>query len=77
MKKGGGGEPIKFLQVFDISMGKKHFFFKKCPNNGLVSEKKYIVFFHSRGGGQSDQSVKNFLDFFFNEGFPHNKIVWK
>ena len=35
----------KFLQVFDISRGKKTLFFKKCPNNGLVSEKKYIVFF--------------------------------
>ena len=42
----------KFLQVFDISRGKKTLFFKKCPNNGLVSEKKYIVFFFMVGGGQ-------------------------
>ena len=61
----------KFLQVFDILRGKKKLFFKKCPNNGLVSEKKYIGFFCMEGGG-ADQSVKNFPDFFFflNEGFP-------
>ena len=60
----------KFLQVFDISRGKKTLFFKKCPNNGLVSEKNTLFFFHGRGGGGSDQSVKNFTDFFFfDEGF--------
>ena len=30
---------ISFLQLFDISGGQKTLFFKKCPNNGLVSEK--------------------------------------
>ena len=57
--------------ILNISRGKKTLFFKKCPNNGLVSEKKYIGFFFTVGGGESDQSVKNFADFFFfNEGFP-------
>ena len=58
--------------MFYISRG-KNTFFNKCPNNGLVSDKKYIVFFYGRGGeGGSDQSLKNFTDFFFfNEGFPY------
>ena len=30
--------------------GIKHFFFKKCPNNGLV-KKKYIIFSDILGGG--------------------------
>ena len=39
---------ILFLQVFDISRVKKTLFFN---NNGLVPEKKFIVFFMVRGGG--------------------------
>ena len=54
---GGGGPTDKMLQflgekfpaifgfwVLDISRGQKTLFFKKCHNNGLVSEKKYIIF---------------------------------
>ena len=72
-KKGGG--PIlshfwpifgfwKFLQVFDISGGQKTLFFKKCPNNGLVSEKKYIEKFSIVGGGGQTQEWK-IPSFFF------------
>ena len=42
--------------------GDKKTCFKKGPNNGLVSEKNTSLF-HGRGGG-SDESVKNFMDFF-------------
>ena len=38
----------KFLQVFDISRGEKTLFFKKCPNSGLVSEKKYFFRYSRR-----------------------------
>ena len=51
--------------MFDISMWKKTLFFKKCPNKGLVSEKKCIGFVFTVGGGGSDQSVKNFTLFLF------------
>ena len=52
--------------MFDISRGKKHFFFKKCPYNGLVSEKKYIEKFSILGGeGGSDPSMENSILFFF------------
>ena len=58
--------------MFDVSRGQKTLFFKKGPNNGLVSEKKYIgVFFTvGEGGGGSDQSVKNFTFFFKASLYP-------
>ena len=59
--------------MFDISGGQKTLFFKKCPNNGLVSEKKYIEKFSIVGGGRgSDPSMENSIlfFFFFFEGFP-------
>ena len=31
-------------EVFDISREKKHFVYKKCPNNGLVSEKQGLKY---------------------------------
>ena len=56
----------KERKVFDISSGIKTLLLKKCPNNGLVSAKRYIVFFHSRGGGQiKHQTMKNFTFFYF------------
>ena len=84
MKKRGG---VPYLAIFGRFLdfenfykcltflgGKKHFFFKKCPNNGLVSEKKYIEKFFIVGGG-SDPSMKNFILFFsfFFEGFPNKR----
>ena len=52
--------------MFDISRGKKTLFFKKCPNNGLVSEKKYIGFFFTVGGGGGVRSKQEkFHGFFF------------
>ena len=67
----------KFLQVFDISRGKKTFFFKKCPNNGLVSEKKYIIFSVTlgRGGVRPDCNICYNL-FFLNEGLPKLDHYW-
>ena len=70
----------KFLQVFDISRGQKTLFFKKCPNNGLVSEKKYIEKFSILGGwGGSDPSMENSIlfFFFFFEGFPYGHFSQK
>ena len=62
----------KFLQVFDISGGQKTLFFKKCPNNGLVSEKKYIEKFFIVGGGVRPKYEKfHTFIFFLNEGFPY------
>ena len=55
----------KFLQVFDISRGKKTLFFKKCPNNGLVLEKKYIVFFFTVGGVRSKREKFHVFFVFF------------
>ena len=46
-----------FEKVFDIS--------KKCPNNGLVSEKKYIIFSVTLEGGGSDRIVTFVTIFFF------------
>ena len=49
--------------MFDISGGQKTLFFKKCPNNGLVSEKKYCLekavgaHFNGPGHKVSDMSV--------------------
>ena len=57
----------KFLQVFDISRGENKLFFKKFPNNGLVSETKYIKYFLHQGGGCTL--------FFFFEGFPNSNNV--
>ena len=74
--RGGGSDPKNFMVlkvmfkihfwpfwVFDISRGKKTFFFKKYPNNGLV---------HGReGGGCQIKAWKiSQIFFFFNEGFP-------
>ena len=61
--------------MFDISGGQKTLFFKKCPNNGLVSEKKYIEKFSIVGGGGPDPSMENSIlfFFFFFEGFPTRK----
>ena len=50
--------------MFDISRGQKTLFFKKFPNNGLVSEKKYIIFSVTLGGG-SDRIVTFVTIFFF------------
>ena len=60
----------KFLQVFDISRGRKTLFFKKCPKNGLVSEKKNCFFFTVGGGVRSKREKFHGFFFFFNEGFP-------
>ena len=53
-KKGGGSQYLvifqrlldleNFYKCLTFQGGKKHFFSKKGPNNGLVSEKKYIFF---------------------------------
>ena len=52
----------KFLQVFDISRGKKTLFFKKCSNNGLVSEKKLHFFiFFIEGFPKGEGYLVNFL----------------
>ena len=79
----GGGVPILFRQFLDFENfykclifpgGKKHFFFKKCPNNGLVSEKKYIIFSVTLGGGMGvgpDCNICYNFFFFLNEGFPN------
>ena len=54
--------------------GQKTLFFKKCPNNGLVSEKKYIEKFSIVGGGGQTQVWKiPYFFFFFFEGFPNKK----
>ena len=60
-ENGGGSQYLaNFQQFLDFENfykcltflgGKKHFFFKKWPNNGLVSEKKYIIFSDTLGGG--------------------------
>ena len=67
----------KFLQLFDISGGQKTLFFKKCPNNGLVSEKKYIETFSILGGGGVRPKCGKFHTFFF-EGFPKalSHVLW-
>ena len=39
--------------------GGKNTFFKKCPNNGLVSEKNALFFIHDRGGGSSNRDSLN------------------
>ena len=61
--------------MFDISGGQKTLFFKKCPNNGLVSEKKYIEKFSivgGVGGGKGGKYGKFHTFFFlFFEGFPN------
>ena len=51
--------------MFDISGGQKTLFFKKCPNNGLVSEKKYIEKFFIVGGGGGGPKYEKFHTFFF------------
>ena len=58
----------------DIFRGQKTLFFKKCPKNGLVSEKNTSNICYIRGGGEGgDPNVKNvtFFNFFFTEGFPN------
>ena len=67
----------KFLQVFDISRGQKTLFFKKCPNSGLVSEKKYIVLFVTIGGVRPNVTFVTIFFFFFNEPFPYWGTFWK
>ena len=62
-----------FYKCLTFLGGKKHFFFKKCPNNGLVSEKKYIEkFFIVEGGGVRPKYEKFHTFFFLNEGFPNS-----
>ena len=51
--------------MFDISRGQKTLFFKKCPNSGLVSEKKYIVLFVTIGGGVRPNVTFVTIFFFF------------
>ena len=34
-----------FDKCLDFSGGQKNFFLQKCPKSGLVSFKKYVVFF--------------------------------
>ena len=60
--------------MFDISGGQKTLFFKKCPNNGLVSEKKYIEKFFIVGGGGRPKYEKFHTFFFLNEGFPKGRL---
>ena len=57
-KKGGPQYLVIFLRFLDLEnfykcltfQGGKTLFFKKCPNNGLVSEKKIHWFFFRVGG---------------------------
>ena len=61
--------------MFDISGGQKTLFFKKCPNNGLVSEKKYIEKFSIVGGGGAAPSRENpilFFSFFLKASLKDN-----
>ena len=53
-----------FLQVFDNSNGRK-----KCPNNGLVSEKILFIFCYSRGRGRV--WPKSNICYTFFVGFPY------
>ncbi len=51
-----GGTPILsqfslILAILKIFTSVLTFFLQKCPNDGLVSFKKYIVFFVTLGGG--------------------------
>ena len=62
MKKWGGPILSHLCQFLDFKFfykcltfhrGKKTLFFRKCPNNGLVSEKKiHCIFRYNRGGGE-------------------------
>ena len=75
MKKRGGGLILShFLVDFGILKiftsvrhfkGAKNTFFKKCPNSGLVSEKKYIVLFVTIGGGGGVRPNLKFFKIFF------------
>ena len=58
-----------FFRCFDLSGGQKNFFLQKCPKSGLVSLKKYIVFFVTLGGGVKPDVT--FVTFFFFEGVPN------
>ena len=67
VKIGGGSQYLaNFRQFLDFEnfyecltflRGKKHFFFKKCPNNGLVSEKNTLFFFVTIVGGGSQTGL--------------------
>ena len=63
--------------MFDISGGQKTLFFKKCPNNGLVSEKKYIEKIFIVGGGVRPKYEKFHTFFFLNEGFPYVGLTFQ
>ena len=50
----------------------------KCSDNGLVSKKKHIIFFHNFGRkwGESQTNYGIFHNFFFfNEGFPKQMSI--
>ena len=77
MKK-GGGVPIlfgfrKLLQVFDISRGKKHFFSKKCSNNGhsYKYEKKhkdsFLTLHQEKAHNNEDENFKLSVTRFYGQ----------
>ena len=67
----------KFLQVFWTFKGWKKFFFQKCPNYGLLSEKnikKFPLTFAEIGGGVK-RKLTDVNFYFFFEGFPYARWV--
>ena len=73
---GNGGTPILshyspilaikkiFTSVLTFLGGQKNFFGQKCHKSGLVSLKKYIVYFVKLRGGEVNPDV-TFVTFFF------------
>ena len=60
-----------FFKCFDLSGG------QKCPNNGLVSLKKYVVFSLDWEGGGQMQCNKCYIFFIFLfEGFPNLSVAF-
>ena len=56
-----------FYKCLTFLGGKKHFFFKKCPINGLASEKKYIENFSILGGVGVRPKYGKFHTFFLKD----------